>query len=559
VVFDVLFLDAGPDPAADAALADAMDAVPTVLGADVGVVEDETSRRETLLLPLDRFRAHAGLGLVSFPEDDGRVRRFLVERPELAAGLPTLAEAAAGPAAHHPAPEDLLGFYGPARTIPTVSYYQALETEHPLPPATFRDRIVFVGLSLRTATGPAAKDAYPTPFVGAGQTYGVEIQATASANLRTGDWIRRLPRRPEGAGLAVLAAGVALLLLGLRPPAGALAVATVLAGWTGMARAAFLAGLALPGVTLVVVIVPLTYLASTLHYYGVTRRAQRRLERAFQLYLSPATAREVARAPGALRLGGEQVVATALFTDIESFTEIAETMAPEAVARMLNAYFTEMMDAILDNDGTLIKFIGDAVFALWGAPIRRPDHTALACEAAIAIQRAIERFNAAAAFPPLRTRIGIHSGPMLVGNLGAARRFDFTAIGDTVNLASRVEGLNKYFGTSILVTDAVGVSLPPALAPLPLGRVRAVGKRHGIGLGALFPAPLPGRTVQDWTAALAHFNARRWTAAAGVFEAVVAGEPRLARAAALYLREIEVCRRREPVDDWGGEIVFGAK
>src|SRR5262249_514145 len=145
---------------------------------------------------------------------------------------------------------------------------------------------------------------------------------------------------------------------------------------------------------------------------------------------------------------------------IAGFTAIVESMEAPEVGRMLNAYFTEVMDSVFDKRGTLIRFNGDGLYALWGAPIRTPAHARLCCEAALAIDPEIERFNQSGRFPPLHTRFGINPGPMLVGNMGSARRFDFTGIGDAVNLASRVEGLNKHFGTSILVTDSTRAQLP---------------------------------------------------------------------------------------------------
>src|SRR5262249_42724459 len=152
---------------------------------------------------------------------------------------------------------------------------------------------------------------------------------------------------------------------------------------------------------------------------------------------SPEMAAAVASNAESLQLGGRQVFATALFTDIAGFTRISERLNPVETAAMLNSYFSEVMDAIFEKRGTLIKFIGDAVFALWGAPIDEPRHRQRAYEAARSIMNDVFRFNESSGFPALQTRIGLNSGPMLVGNLGAKRRFDFTAIGDSVNLASR--------------------------------------------------------------------------------------------------------------------------
>src|SRR6185295_10317029 len=167
----------------------------------------------------------------------------------------------------------------------------------------------------------------------------------------------------------------------------------------------------------------------------------------FNFYLSPEMIAKIVADPSSLNLGGEEIVATALFTDVKGFTTIAESMPAPETAGLLNAYFSRITAYIFDQGGTLIKFIGDAVFAIWGAPLRMEDHALKACEAALSIAegQARERFI---------TRIGVHTGSMLVGNLGSEQRFDYTAIGDAVNFAARLEGLNKHFGTRALVSGA---------------------------------------------------------------------------------------------------------
>lgn len=585
VVFDILFFGESADPVADRQLADAIANMPVVLGAELGRVEEAGRVRETLLLPAEWLRANAvAIGLVGLPEDGEHVRRFLHETSEVAQGLPSLAEAAVLGAAPHPdplriewgegtrnpvpsprlrgegegpGPRDLLNLYGPARTITTYSYYQVVDTEWPVPAEKLRDKVVFVGLSLRTELGPAQKDSYLTSFPQHGRMYGVELHATAAGNLAAQNWIRRASRWAEATGLAALALLAGFLILTLRPLIGG-GLWVVYAGtWSVVAYESFLAGQFRPGASLTFVILPVTYLGSTLYFYIITRRQQRQLEKAFRFYLSPEMAREVARNPAALKLGGEQVEATAMFTDIEGFTAIAERMRPDEVAQMLNAYFTEVMDAIFEQRGTLIKFIGDAVFALWGAPIKTPDHARLCCDAARAIETEIETFNASDRFPPLKTRFGIHTGPMVVGNLGSARRFDFTAIGDSVNLASRVEGLNKAFGTTILVTDATRARLAPAVLSLKLGLIRVVGKTQPVGLHTLFRDPVA--EAPRWEEALASFCARDWEVAVRSFEQVGRQESRLAQAAALYQNQIQRLRETPPPPAWQGEIVFDRK
>ncbi|MBI1870728.1 MAG: adenylate/guanylate cyclase domain-containing protein [Chlamydiae bacterium] len=559
VVFDVLFLGESLDPEVDQKLAMAFHLIPTVLGADYGVIEEGSYHKEGLVLPLKDFRKHTQTALVGLPEEEGYIRRFWVKRSELTSNFSTLAEVAVGDKISHlPDENDLINYYGPPRTLPTYSYYQALEQEHPLPPETFRDKIVFVGLSLRTELGPAQKDAYLTPFSKEGRMFGVEIHATAAENLIRQDWISQSPFNLEALFLAVWTFMLSLLLFRFKPQRGIWILLGAETLWVLAAYMSFLKEVFLPGAVLNVMILPFNFLVSTLYYYVITRRKKRQLQRAFEFYLSPEMAREVAHHPQALRLGGEKVVATALFTDIEGFTEKAEGMTPENVATLLNAYFTEVMDAIFEKKGTLIKFIGDAVFALWGAPIKTDQHAQWACETALAIQEEIKKFNASGRFPPLKTRIGIHTGPMVVGNLGSKRRFDFTAIGDCVNLASRVEGLNKYFGTQILITDAV-LTQSKSIAHLELGSVQVVGKKECVPLYTLLHEPLPKSIETSWMSALQKFKNQDWDEASKLFEKLYLKNTLLKKSCELYLEQIKFHRVHPPAQEWKGEIVFTAK
>lgn len=563
VVFDVLFLGEGNPRNADDQLAAAMRRVPTIIGADVEKRLDERGNTNNFLrLPLGKFREVAKTALVGLPTDESHVRRFLIPAllttSEITGDLPSLATAASG-GEHFPGGRDLIRYYGPPRTIKTRFYYQALETEVPLPPAEFRDKIVFVGLSQRTGVGPAEKDSYRTSFAKSGETFGVEIHATATANLLAGNWIRRRPAGVEALGLAAVAALLATVLLVVRPVGGAMIVVGWGAGWGGLAYWLFLRGAFLPGATLAVVVLPFAYLVSTLSNYVTTRLKQLRLQRAFQQYLSPEMARQIAQNPDALRLGGEEVECTAMFTDIAGFTTIVERMKPGEVSRMLNAYFTEVMDAVFDQRGTMIQFIGDGVYALWGAPIKTTEHARLCTQAALEVQVAIERFNQSGRFPPLRTRFGINTGPVLVGNLGSTRRFDFTGIGDTVNLASRLEGLNKQFGTTILMTDSTHAQLPAGFHSLKLGLIRAVGKTLPVGLFTVFHEPVATEAAARWTLACERFVARDWPAAGELFTAATAKDKRLAKAADLYRRQIELHQPKPPPPEWQGEIIFTSK
>ncbi len=563
VVFDILFIDKGSDPKGDEALAQALKKTSAVLGVE-SITQEQASSSGTftfdsLLRPYAPFEKNASLGVVTLPEEEGYIRRFLSDRNSATKGLPSLSEAAVDQNADQkgkPGPRDLINYYGPQQTIPTLSYSQLLDKEHPIPNQVLKDKVVFIGLSFKTDVGPAQKDVFSTPY---GRIYGVEIHATAALNLLHKDWIYRASLGIESAILALVSLVLCTLLFKLRPISAGALVLGVEVAWLAASFVGFSSRQFIPGLIFFTAFLPLSYLGSTLYYYFVTRRAQLKMESAFQLYVSPDMARQISANQGSLKLGGEKVWATAMFTDIAGFTSITEELPAEKVSAMLNAYFTEVMDVVFQNQGTLLKFIGDAVFVIWGAPMRINDHATKACQTALAIAREVERFNKTGRFAPLNTRIGLNTGPMVVGNLGSERRFDYTAIGDSVNLASRVEGINKYFGTGVLITESVKKEIGNTFATLCMGSIRVAGKREAVELHALLPEVLPEDVVTQWSAGLFAYRGRRWSDAIKTFDALIEKSPYLRKAAELYRQQIEAFRNAPPPDDWLGEVSFSEK
>jgi adenylate cyclase len=563
VVFDILFLDASADEVADQRLAQAIAKVPTALGAEASMQQMSGAGGsyiiEDLLTPYPPFQKNAAaIGLVGLPSDQGVIRRFLVERSSQARELATLSEVGAGllvtSKQARPGPRDLINYYGPARTIPVLPFYEVLDTEAKLP--DLKGHTVYVGLMLRTDTGPAQKDIFSAPY--GGNIFGVEVHATAAANLLDGSWIRR-----ASAGYEVLLAALGvflmtLALLSLSPVMGFSLYIICALAWALSSYLLFCQGFFLPGVVPILIVSPLILLFSTFYYYLVIRRSEQVMRSAFEMYLSPEMVKGM-KDSGATGLGGEKLWATALFTDIVGFTQITEEMPAERVAQMLNDYFTEVMEVVFRNQGTLIKFIGDAVFVIWGAPVKIQNHAEKAIQTALAIDAEVRKFNASERFPALNTRIGINTGPMLVGNLGSKRRFDYTAIGDSVNLASRVEGLNKYLGTTILFTEATKRDAGSALSTLRVATVRVVGKKEVTELYTTFTEPLRPSLVSLWEEALKHFRAQEWDAAEQGFVRVGSEFSALAKCADSYRTVIAKFRIHAPEAGWQGELLFNEK
>jgi adenylate cyclase len=570
VAFDVLFEGAG-DVAGDSRFELGLfDAGNVVLGSTVERTDDPRFREARRIEPHPPFaETAAAVAEVELPPDNDGVIRWtwltLEGRPSLALGA---YEVATGdPSFRDEQGTRLISYYGPPRTIQTVSLYQALDPEQYLPPDFFRDRIVFVGASQVAAVSVSeVKDSFPTPFSGGevGFTYGVEIHASVTANLLDGREIRVLPPALETLLLLVLALLASLTFIYLRPVIGIVALVVLeVSAWLAAYGAFTGAELWIPVVIPGVVQLPAAYVMSLVWYYLTTVRERESIRRAFGFYLSPEMIRRIAESPDSLRLGGEEVVGTAVFTDIAGFTSVAETMTAPETASMLNEYFSETTSRIFDTGGTLIKFIGDAVFAIWGAPVSMDDHATQACRAAVSMGLAQQQLGDRPA-GRLVTRIGIHTGPMLVGNLGSSQRFDYTAIGDTINLAARLESLNKTMGTRTLVSGETIDQTDGTFAVRHLGRVRVVGRAEPVTLYELLGldgehGEIAPEIVQQFERAVQDFSSRRFDDAAAGFREVRERCGGQDGPSDLYLKMVGQLDAEPPDDNWDGVITFATK
>ncbi len=231
----------------------------------------------------------------------------------------------------------------------------------------------------------------------------------------------------------------------------------------------------------------------TVYRYATEEKDKRQLRKAFQLYLNPEVMEEMLEDPAALQLGGKELEMTVMFSDIRGFTTISEKLSPQALVRLLNDYLSPMTDIVFAKRGTLDKYIGDAVMAFYGAPVQTELHAANGCDAALEMMSTLARLREQwriedPNIPEVDIGIGLNSGPMVVGNMGSAQRFNYTVMGDNVNLSSRLEGLNKEYGTHILISEQTlqaarkGVKDEAAYTVRELDSVRVKGKKEPVRL-----------------------------------------------------------------------------
>ena len=486
---DIIFAEPSADSASDAALAAAL-GPDVVLAGDESLIETPQADQMVRVEPLPEFLARgARTGIASVVLDsDGTLRR-MPRYPDAFARV--LAETAG-----HDVPDigagSLTQAFGQARTLPTVSYYQALDPETFLPPGTFKDRVVIVGLSMQSA--PLAEnggpDAYATSWtLRSGRLVsGAEIQATIYDNLVSGLMVTPLP---AWAGIATIAAASALAGYAVSRGTGWMTALLGLSAILALFGISFVlireARIFLPAIAPSVAFLAVAG-AQGARDYAAERRLRRTITRAFSQYLSPVLVERLARDPSQLKLGGERRTISIIFCDVRGFTTISETMKsePEKLTALINRLLGPLSQVVLDSGGTIDKYIGDAIMAFWNAPLDDPDHAARAVQAGIDMIAALDPLNAelraeaeseGRPFAPLRVGAGINTGDCVVGNMGSALRFDYSALGDAVNLASRLEGQTKVYGVPLIIGEETARRVEGRFPLAELDRVRVKGKR----------------------------------------------------------------------------------
>ena len=452
-----------------------------------------------------------------------------------------------------------VNYAGPARTFPHYSAADVLARR--VNPENFRDRIILVGT---TATG--AYDIRATPFDPI--CPGVEIHANVIEDVLTGRWVVFPPWLLEADLVVLVAVGIVLGvgLMIFKGIGGAVWSALVLGGYLWGSQAIFVRY----GVPLSVLYPSLAILSGysyvgMLHYMSEVRE-KRRIRNAFNLYLEPSVARMVSEDPSRLRLHGDKQELTVLFADLRDFTTTSEAAEPEALVEFMNEYLGTMSDQVFAHAGLVDKYIGDAIMALWGAPLANPRHAANACEAALDMVAGLEGLegawrrlagngSAALNLPRLGMGAGINTGPMVVGNIGSSRRFNYTVMGDNVNLASRLESMNKVYGTRILIGENTRAQIGDEFLLREIDSVRVKGKRLPVRVYELLSrsgasqALLPLTTA--FAEALAAYKAKDWPSALRLFGEFVERYPH-DRPGQLY---VERCRRliaTPPGEAWDG-------
>jgi adenylate cyclase len=430
-------------------------------------------------------------------------------------------------------------------------------------PALFADHIVLVG----TSAAGVINDRQATPI--ARDIPGVEIHAQLIEQILQGAFLVRPDWAVGAEVLFTLLCGIGLIFgvsrIGALPSAllgGAAIAADIGVSWFAFRRAQLLIDPVYPWA-----VITLVYLVASLIGYLRTEARQREIRNAFSRYMSPHYVKELAAHPEKLVLGGEARTMTIMFCDIRGFTTLAEGMDARTLTRFMNSFLSPMTEIITEQKGTIDKYIGDCIMAFWNAPLDDPEHSQNAVRAAQGMRRELVELNrgwesealaAGKSFKPVRIGIGINTGECVVGNFGSQEHFDYSLLGDPVNLASRLEGLGKVYGVDLIIGEDTAARLDnPELIEIDLVAVK--GKTHAGRVYTLPPERIEEEQFIDQHSALLRAYRRQdWAAALRLLDdGLLAAARHLAPVYDLYRRRIAQFQIEAPPQNWDG--VFTAE
>ncbi len=463
-----------------------------------------------------------------------------------------------------------------ARNGGYISYEQILDPgeygiEYLIKNNRLKDKVVLIG-----ATYPESKDWEFTPFyLGTSlfnpseyPMYGVHVHKNIADTIIDGRFI--MPTRPWQFILLVVFMSITATLInarfrgfpGLFLCVSLILLYVVISIWLFMAFRRLI-----PVIAPAVAVITINYIGVVTYNYLTERKQKAMIKGAFSQYVPGSVVDELIKNPDMLTLGGEERVMTVIFSDVAGFTTISETLSPTELVELLNEYLTAMTNIVFKYNGIIDKYEGDAIMAEFGAPLPDEDHALKACLTAIEMQEQLallrEKFRADGK-PELKARIGINSGPMVVGNMGSNQTFDYTVMGDNVNLSSRLEGANKAYGTSIMCSEATRQMVEHAIFTRELDLLRVKGKTEGVLVHEIIGEKNRNisrqklAVIEVYIKGLEAYKQRRWDDGIALF-ADALDLDNSDGPSKVYLDRCREFRDHPPPDDWDGIFTMRTK
>ncbi len=463
-----------------------------------------------------------------------------------------------------------VNYYGFFKTFYYLPYMYCFDPEM-LPPSYWEEKVALVGSSL-----PGLMDLRNTPVQ---ETFaGVEIHANVMHGILNNEFVR-LSSDKANFWVIILGSilvGVLISLIISRPLISLLVPLLAVAAWVIFTYSQFFARLLMWETVRPIVSVATTYLGVFLYHFLVAEKDKRFLKSTFGTYISPELIDQMYETKQEPKLGGEQGYHSAFFSDIQSFSTFSEALTPEKMVSLMNEYLTAMTEVLLENRGTLDKYIGDAIVAFFGAPMPVENHEYMVCKTALDMAKRLDQLRYKWRSEPdwpeivhnMQHRIGLNSGPMVTGNMGSTMRMNYTMMGDTVNLAARLEASAKQYGVYIQVAESTYSAVQDQFVWRVLDHVRVMGKTEPVKVyellgyaGAVDPAVQ--KVLQAYHEALELYKQQQWDQAIAAFRAADELEDmfpgRKTNPSRIYIPRCEHWKANPPGSDWDGVWVLTSK
>ncbi len=419
----------------------------------------------------------------------------------------------------------------------------------------FKNKLVFVG-----ATSPDMHDDYFVPTSKGKAMPGVEIHANTVQTMINKDFLREQTKLSVILAMLIVSLFLAAVIYRFGMKITTVAVPIVFVGYLFFAIYVFNYGI-LMNLIYVPLSIVATYTFEVIYLYHGEKKERQKTLGAFSKYVSPAVVDELMKDPEKLKLGGARKEITVFFSDIRGFTTISEKLSPERLVHVLNEYLTAMTDIVMKHSGVLDKYIGDAIMAFWGAPMKQPNHAEMACSTSIDMIKKLDELKkkwAAEKFPEINIGIGLNTGHAVIGNMGSYERFDYTAMGDTINLGSRLEGLTKAYGVNIIASESTKRAVKDKFIFRKLDLVRVKGKDKPVTIYELICRKEEvtkeiEEKIKAYDAALKSYLSQKWDRAAAEFKKVDDF------ASKEFIKRCKVFKKTLPSKDWDGVWVMRSK
>lgn len=446
---------------------------------------------EKIMLPVAGMAARATLGYVNIVTDADGVTRSanLNIIGNYSSFAQAIYEKYLGKQFTDKSSRFMINFVGSPKSYKYYSFVDVLQSNY-----SFKDKIVLVG-----ATSPDLHDDYFVPTSKGKAMPGVEVHANTIQTMISRKYLNDEPVWLILLIIAAFAAITSYVTNKFKIIHSSLTGVALFAASILISIAAFNFGF-IPNIVYPILTIFITYSVSIAYRYLHEEKQKKHIQQAFSKYVSPILVNEIVKHPDKLKLGGEKREITIMFSDIRKFTTLSEALGPEKLVSFLNEYLTEMTNIILKNKGLVDKYIGDAIMAFWGAPLDEKEKERLACKTSVEMIVKLQELRKKwKHLPAIDIGIGLNDGGCIVGNMGSHERFDYTAIGDSVNLASRLEGLNKQYGTEIIVSESVYEKVKKDFVFKELDYVKVKGKKKPVKIYELIATNIDEKKKEEIT------------------------------------------------------------